>query len=553
MRNRNLFIAILIITVISTPLLAQKKGLESINQQDLEMHMDFLASDELKGRATGDPGLLIAARYLAAQAKYLGLKSEDDKNGYYQSFEISEKSYDREKCQMFIVPAGSDAIVNQDSFYLWPPASATTTCIEGEVVFAGYGINDSVNNYNDFQDIEIKDKIVMIMDRAPMNEDGSEAQFDNEKWNNSENNRNKMTFIKEQKPKALLVVHDPKSGFNSLGERFPQFVNSFEGWKSLKGDEEENGFGSGESEEPISSDMIDIHRSVADQLLNTAGRKLADIQKEIDSLFTPQSFLIQDVSLNIELVMKEKIFDVPNIFGIIEGSDPVLKNEFVIYVAHYDHIGTDGKGGVFNGADDNASGTVALIEIAQAFMKEKKQTKRSIGFLWVSAEEIGLFGSKYFAENPLVPVEDIAAVINLDMISRSQTEEDRTSSREGLTIAGGDSVEIIGGLQSKILMELNKEALDDMNLRGNYRYNDPDHPFRFFYRSDHISFAQKDVPVIFYSTGTHNDYHRLADNLERVDYERFVEMTKLAYLLGYKVANYKGAIEVENPMSSWQE
>jgi Zn-dependent M28 family amino/carboxypeptidase len=102
-------------------------------------------------------------------------------------------------------------------------------------------------------------------------------------------------------------------------------------------------------------------------------------------------------------------------------------------------------------------------------------------------------------------------------------------------------------------MELNEEALDDMNLPGNYRYNDPDHPFRFFVRSDHISFARKDVPVIFYSTGTHNDYHRLADNLEGVDYKKFVEMTKLAFLLGYKAANYNGAIEVDNPMSGWQK
>ena len=511
--------------------------------------MDFLASDELKGRATGDPGLLIAARYLVVQAKYLGLKSVDDRNGYYQSFEISEKSYDREKCQILIVPDGSDEIFNIDSFHISPKAPATTTSIEGEVVFAGYGINDSTNNYNDFQDIEVKDKIVLIMDRAPMNEEGTETQFDNEKWSYQD----KMAYIKELQPRSILLVHDPKSGYNSLGEHYPKYVSYLESTKSLKSDEKENESGSEVTRESVNPEMIDIHRSVADQLLNSAGKKLADIQNEIDSSFTPQSFLIQDVSLKIDVVVKEKIFDVPNVFGIIEGSDPELKKEFVIYVAHYDHIGTDGEGGVFNGADDNASGTVALIEIAQAFLKEKKQAKRSLGFLWVSAEEIGILGSKHFADNPMVPVEGIAAVINLDMISRSQTEEDRASSREDLIITGGDSVEIFGGLQSKILMELNEEALDDMNLPGNYRYNDPDHPFRFFYRSDHISFARKDVPFIFYSTGTHNDYHRLTDNLERVDYKRFVEMTKLAFLLGYKAANYNGEIEVDNPMSSWQK
>lgn len=553
MKNRKPFIGILIITVISTPLFAQKKGLESINQQDLELHMDFLASDELKGRATGDPGLLIAARYLAAQLKHLGLILPDKQNGYYQNYTISEKTYDREKSRIHIISDGSDVIVNQDSFYIWPPATAKTTSIEGEVVFAGYGINDSANNYNDFQDIEIKDKIVLFMDRGPINEDGSESQLGNEKWSEPGNFHYKIAYLKEQKPRALLEVHDPKSGFNSLRESFPQYVSYVESMKSLKSDKEESGSGSEETGKSVSPDMIDIHRSLADQLLNTTGKNLADIQKEIDSTLRPQSFLIQDVTLKMKLVMGEKDFVVPNVFGIVEGSDPVLKKEFIIYSAHFDHLGTDGEGGVYNGADDNASGTVALIEIAQAFLKEKKQPKRSVGFLWTSAEEIGLFGSKYFMNNPMVPEDDIAAVINMDMISRTQTEEDRKSDRKNLTVAGGDSVKVIGGLQSKIMMELNEKALDEMNLTGNYRYNDPDHPFRFFYRSDHISFARKDIPVIFYSTGTHVDYHRLTDNIERIDYDRFVEMTKLAYLLGYKVANYSGAIEVDNPMSGWQK
>ena len=547
------FIAILIITLINSPIYGQKKGLESINQRDLEKHMDFLASDEMKGRATGDPGLLVAARYLAAQAKHLGLKSADEENGYYQYFKITENSYDRKKCQMHIVPDGNDEIVNRDSFYFYHFKSAGSTSIEGEVIFAGYGIHDDENNYNDFQDIIIKDKIVMIMERAPMNEDGTEAQFDNEKWSDSNSFLKKMNYIKEQQPRAVLMVQDPKSGFNSLGERFPNYVSEVESYKSMRSDDEKKKLGFEETGGLISYGLIDIHRSVADQLLTYAGKNLAVIQKEIDSSLTPQSFLIPDVKLKIDLIIKEKPIPAPNIFGIIEGSDPLLKNEFLIYTAHFDHLGTDGEGGVFNGADDNASGTVALIEIAQAFLNEKKKAKRSIGFLWVSAEEIGIYGSKYFADNPLVPVEDIVAVINLDMISRSQTEEDRASSREGLTIAGGDSVKVIGGLQSKVLMELNEDALDDMNLPGNYRYNDPDHPLRFFVRSDHISFARKDIPVIFYSTGTHNDYHRLTDNLVGVDYKRFVEMTKLAFLLGYKATNYNGAIEVDNPMSGWQK
>jgi len=248
---------------------------------------------------------------------------------------------------------------------------------------------------------------------------------------------------------------------------------------------------------------------------------------------------------------REKDLVVSNVFGLIEGSDPLLADEVVIYVAHYDHVGTDGKGGVFNGADDNASGTVALIEIAEAFMKEKKRPARSIGILWVSAEEIGLFGSRYFSEHPLVPAEKIAAVINLDMVGRTKTIEDDQSERVGLTIVGGDTVKVIGGLQSKVLMDINKKSLEEMGMIGNYEFNDLSHSERYFYRSDHINFAMKDIPVLFYSTGTHKDYHLVSDEEKLIDYDKFLKMTRFSYKTGYNVADYQETIEVDKPMSEW--
>jgi len=329
---------IILIAFFLNPVRAQKKGLESISTHDLKMHMEFLASDELEGRNTGEPGLQIAARYLAVQARRLGLQPADPDNDFFQLFTILERAYDREHSQAAII--------------------------------------------------------------------------------------------------------------------------------------------------------------------------------------TP-------------------------------GSDPVLKNEVVIYVAHFDHLGTDGRGGVFNGADDNASGTVALIEIAEAFMKEKKRPGRSVGFLWVSAEEIGLFGSQYFAGNPLIPTGKTSAVINLDMLGRTKTVEDETCSMQGLTIMGGDTVKVIGGLQSVVLMDINKKTLEEMDMYGNYTYNDPDHPDRYFYRSDHISFARKDIPVLFYSTGTHRDYHQVTDIEERIDYNKFLKMTRFCYKVGLNVAQYKNPIEVDNPFSSW--
>ncbi len=297
--------------------------------------------------------------------------------------------------------------------------------------------------------------------------------------------------------------------------------------------------------------MVLIHRSVADKLLEGSGKDLENLQLEIDRNLAPQSFSIDGTRIEIELNMMETEVVVPNVFGVIEGSDPELKDEVVIYVAHFDHVGTDGEGGVYNGADDNASGTTALIEIAEAFMKEGKRPRRSIGILWVSGEEIGLYGSRYFADNPLIPVENIAAVINLDMVGRTRTAEDAESNRPGLTILGGDSVKVIGGMQSTVLMDISKQTLDEMGLVGNYKYNDLNDPERYFYRSDHINFARKDIPVLFYSTGTHRDYHKVTDEEKLIDYDKFLRMTRFGYKVGFNVAQYKDPIEVNNPMSAW--
>jgi len=538
-----LILALLIFLSLSAE--AQKNGLQSITPGELKMHLKFLASDELKGRDTGEPGLQVAARYLAVQAENLGLTPMDADQDYLQPYYIREKAYDRENSHATIIMADSTSTVNHQSFYIFPAPQVDRTVIEGEVVFAGYGIRDEDHQYNDFENIDIKDKVVLIMNRAPMNEEGTESLFDDDKWNSMQNFQYKMPYIFSQQPRAVLVVMDPKSGLQSIEDMNPAIARYLGKSRELKADEEESLV---QGNRP---GMVLIHRSVADQLLQASGRSLEELQVEIDTSLSSQSFDLEDTHVKIELNMTVRDLEVFNVFGVIEGSDPDLKNEMVIYTAHYDHVGTDGQGGVFNGADDNASGSVALIEIAEAFMKEKKKPKRSIGILWVSAEEIGLFGSQYFADHPLVPRENIAAVINLDMLGRTKTMEDELSSRSGLTIQGGDSVKVIGGLQSQVLMDINQKILDEMGLVGNYTFNDTQHPERYFYRSDHINFARKDIPVLFYSTGTHRDYHMLTDVEERIDYDKYLKMTRFCYKVGYEVAQYKDPIEVDKPMSGW--
>ncbi|MCP4313590.1 MAG: M20/M25/M40 family metallo-hydrolase [Bacteroidetes bacterium] len=534
MRSKQINIVILFLSITIVSVSGQKKGLNTINSHDLKMHMEFLASDELEGRNTGEQGLQVAARYLGVQAQQLGLEQADAGKGYFQYYTIEEKSYDRENCHITISRAGQPDLVNRDTFYMLSLGGEDHVSLEGEVVFAGYGITSEEKNYNDLADIDISGKIVLIMNGAPWDEGG----------NSFRGMQVKMAALYENMPKTVLIVQDPKSGYNSVEEAIPGIANSMGRSRRMKGENSGSRFKRNPS-------IVFINTRVADQLLAGSGENLKDLQMEIEKSLTPKSFALDSVDIRIEMNMQVKDIVVSNVFGLIEGSDPELKDEVVIYVAHYDHVGTDGNGGVYNGADDNASGTVALIEIAEAFMKEKKRPARSVGILWVSAEEIGLFGSKYFSDHPLVPKQKIAAVINLDMVGRTKNNEDDLNGHDGLTIVGGDTVKVIGGLQSKVLMEINRESLEEMEMVGNYEFNDLSHPERYFYRSDHINFARKDIPVLYYSTGTHKDYHKVTDELKLIDYDKFLKMTRLSYKAGYNVADYGEPIEVDNPMSTW--
>ena len=528
---------------------AQTEGLQSITISNLESHLYFLAADELMGRATGEPGLEIAANYLASQAKKIGLKAVEDNHDYFQNYIIEENSIDLTKSKISISSPLKDTAVIKDEFYLLVPPVFKDLDISGEIVFAGYGVNSEKFNYNDFSEVDVIDKIVLIMNRAPMDESGNKPKFDDLNWNDLQNFSYKYAYISSLQPKAILIVLDPKSGYNCLSDINSSLSKYLSSSKKLKG-----------VEDPYSlfytmaTRVFLIHRNVADKILEGTGMDLVTLQKIIDDSLEPHSFPIPQKTINIQLRINKKDLHVRNIFGVIEGSDPELKNEYLLYIAHYDHLGTDFTGDVYNGADDNASGSTALLEMAEAFLLEENKLKRSIGFLWVSAEEIGLFGSKYYAENPVIPLNQTAAVINLDMVGRTRTLQDTgTVMGDELSILGGDSIGVLGGLQSKILMDINKQTLLEMNMSGDYTYNDPDHPDMYFFRSDHINFVRHDIPVLFYSTGTHKDYHQVTDSPDKIDYNKLKKVTDFTFMVGYNIASYKGKIVVDNPFSKWGE
>jgi Zn-dependent M28 family amino/carboxypeptidase len=242
-----------------------------------------------------------------------------------------------------------------------------------------------------------------------------------------------------------------------------------------------------------------------------------------------------------------------NVVGLIEGADPVLKSEYVAIGAHYDHVGVrpNAEGDkIFNGADDDGSGTVAVLAIAEALAKSHERPKRSIIFVWHAGEEKGLWGSEFFADNPPVPVDKIITQLNIDMIGRSKKEGD--AKRENQNLTGPNEVYVIGSkLMSTDLGNLSEEVNNKyLKLEFNYKYDAPNDPERFFYRSDHYNYAKKGIPIIFYFTGVHEDYHRPSDHADKIDYEKMEKITRTIFATMWKLANAPARPRVDKPLPS---
>lgn len=226
-----------------------------------------------------------------------------------------------------------------------------------------------------------------------------------------------------------------------------------------------------------------------------------------------------------------------NVIGIVEGTDPVLKNEYVLVGAHYDHIGTrpTGEDKIFNGADDNGTGTVALLEMAQALAQGPKP-KRSVMFIWFSGEEKGLLGSEFHAANPTVPLDKIVTVLNLDMVGRSWTPDMGEEIRD--QVSTSDGIFVIGSkMMSTRLGQISEKVNNDfLKLNFNYKYDDPSDPQRLFYRSDHYSYAKRGIPAIFYFDGLHPDYHKVIDEISRIDFPKLEAVTKTVFATAWTLA-----------------
>ncbi len=538
------FIVTLLIALLHNGLYSQKKTdpINLITASDMESYVTFLASPLLKGRMNGEDGLDIAGQYIASQAKLLGLKPANG-GSYFQPYSILKKTMDKEKTRVQIISGGKDTMILKEPIFQLMPTGPSDFTLEGEVVFTGYGIKADKYKYNDLDSLDTEGKILLVMDRAPMNEDGKTCQFDEPGWISEMNFQMKLTTLIYSKAKAILFVSDPKSGVKSISESSPGFAAYLESKITLKDSKEE-------ALNPFMAALpkiIFIHRTIADAILKDTGYSLDELQSNIDATLQPHSFVIADKKLNITevSVSEEKVLN--NVAGYIEGRDPDLKHEVVVFSGHYDHIGTS-EGGVNTGADDDASGCAALLSMAEAFQNLKEKPLRSILFLWVSGEEIGLYGSKSYINKPLFPLEKTVVDLNMDMIGRVKGVADST---EKTPMTGSKTVFVITDNQSSELQSIADDIDKNNPIDFDYSLSGKDHPLQLFARSDHYSFVEKDIPILFFTTGLHSDYHTPGDIVEKIDFNKMEMIARTMYQIGLTVANRKSRLIIDNPFSSW--
>ena len=268
----------------------------------------------------------------------------------------------------------------------------------------------------------------------------------------------------------------------------------------------------------------------------------------------PAAFALSTAkTMTLSLTSKSEIVPTQNVVAIWEGSDPVLKNEYVAVGAHYDHVGICppvGTDNICNGADDDGSGTTAILSMAEALSKAPTRPKRSVLFVWHCGEEKGLWGSRYFTEYPTVPLEHVVAQLNMDMIGRSKKEGDTNPKNKDLT--GPNDVYLIGSTMmstelGELVQSVNKSYL---NVGYDTRYDDPSDPNRFFYRSDHYNYARKGIPIIFFFDGVHEDYHQPGDSPDKIDYQKMEKITRTVYMTLWEVANRAARVKVDKPLPS---
>ncbi|HJX83752.1 MAG TPA: M28 family peptidase [Candidatus Angelobacter sp.] len=480
-------------------------SVESITPTELRMHLEFLASPELGGRYTLSPSFSIAARYLASRLKAYGFHGAGDHGDFLQSFEVISSRPDVAKTSLTVTLGG--ATTNHGFGEVYP--SGGNGGAEGQVVFVGRGISSPSQHHDDYAGLDVKGKIVLLAPAA-RNVPGIDPSKlgDNESGPEAARAHGAVGFL-ALPPQQFAARMQSKDFQNLIAARESvRLAKSVEG--RLPG--------------------LTVGPDVADKLLAPLGLTLKAVSEAKE--FQPKAV---DVTVRLVAGFQQERQKTQNVVGVLEGTDPNLKNEYVAFSAHYDHLKTNADG-IYPGADDDGSGTTAILAIAHAISLERP--KRSVMIIFHAGEELGLLGSEYNTDySPAVPLSNLVVDLNIDMIGRSKPPADTDKADEHLT--GPHTIYLVGA--DRISSELNRISestnKDFQKLQLDYYYNDPNNPERIYFRSDHWNYAKHGIPIIFYFDGVHVDYHKHTDTVDKIDFNKMAEVTRLVFETGWRIAN----------------
>lgn len=510
-----------------------QRGVDTIAAAQLRDYLTFIASDEMEGRDTPSRGLDTTAKFLAMNLARWGFKPAGDDGTFFQRIELRRDRSDQGQTK---VEYNGRALTTGLDFL---PGGGSGN-VSGSLVFAGNGWFIKKKEIDAYAGIDPAGKIAVIFgspNSRPRGISGADLGKQGEDYMNAND------YARQKGVVGLIYI--PDFQFLANWQRSRQLIV-------------ERGSTVVAKFVPAASPRLPsivVSPEIANALFAGEKQSATGIFNASYGTTVPTPFVMNDQKkITMSLANNSETVPTQNVVAVWEGSDPVLKSEYVALGAHYDHVGYGclpaGNDTLCNGADDDGSGTTALLGMAEALSKSPTRPKRSVLFVWHCGEEKGLWGSRYFTEFPTVPLDHIVAQINIDMIGRSKKEGDTNARNAELT--GPDAVYLIGStMMSTELGELvNAVNKSYLNLTFDTKYDDPRDPNRFFFRSDHYNYARKGIPIIFFFDGVHEDYHRPGDTADKIDYQKMEKITRTIYMTAWEIANRAARLKVDKPLPS---
>ncbi len=484
-----------------------------IDTSRIRIDLTTLSGDEFKGRETAEPGQKAAAAYLASVFKNIGLKPTNKRQGYIQTYPLFKSQFES---GMTILD--NDTLKVLEDCYTF--TALTDTVLQfSDLVFLGYGISDE--KYDNYRNKDMRGKSALIFGGEPMVNEISMISNSVLPTMWSDGYEAKLALAAERGVAALFVVQE------NFEKNLPRVTYYLQRPKLLLA-------------KPGNQSLPVIFVSP-----ESVSRIFPEYDRDLiyNALITGEQEFEISRSGNLSFQIKRRVDEVfaENLVGIVEGEK--YPDEVVILSAHYDHLGIR-NGEIYNGADDNGSGTSTLLELARIFAKAKADgngTDRSMGFLLFSGEEKGLLGSEYYVENPLIPLKNTVVDLNVDMIGRTDYAY-QDSAVDYIYVIGSDK------LSSELHTLSEKVNERYTKLRFDYKFNDPDDPQRLYYRSDHYNFAKHKIPVIFYFRGLHDDYHKPTDTVEKIEFDTIDKVSRLIFHTAWEIANREERIRVDEEL-----